>query len=490
MSPKGNLWIAVYYVGEKMSQPIVVIMAAGLGTRMKSERAKVLHEVAGRPLIVWAIETARAAGAGRVIAVLGHQLDAVRTALDARYGAGAIEVAEQREQRGTGHAVQAALPALEREPDDRLVIILSGDAPLLRPERLSELVRAAAESPAKLALLSTRPGPGVPYGRLVRDERGVLQRIVEHKDASASERAIEEMNAIRLRELRADIATLTSDNAQKELYLTDLAGRAAARGGAGVIEAPFDEVSGINDRVDLARQDAAARRRIAEEWMRAGVTVADPASTYIEADVGPIGQDAWIGPNVSLRGKVVIGPRARIDVGCVLTDVEVGEGVHVKPYSVASEATIGDKAQVGPFSHLRPGTILETDVRVGNFVETKKAHLQAGAKANHLAYLGDASVGVKANVGAGTITCNYDGFNKHKTTIEAGAFIGSDSQLVAPVTVGRDAYVASGTTVTKDVPRAALALSRVKQVNVEGWADRFREANAKRKNRAATKADE
>ena len=233
MSPKGNLWIAVYYVGEKMSQPIVVIMAAGLGTRMKSERAKVLHEVAGRPLIVWAIETARAAGAGRVIAVLGHQLDAVCTALDARYGAGAIEVAEQREQRGTGHAVQAALPALEREPDDRLVIILSGDAPLLRPERLSELVRAAAESPAKLALLSTRPGPGVPYGRLVRDERGVLQRIVEHKDASASERAIEEMNAgfyaIRLRELRADIATLTSDNAQKELYLTDLAARAAAR---------------------------------------------------------------------------------------------------------------------------------------------------------------------------------------------------------------------------------------------------------------------
>jgi bifunctional UDP-N-acetylglucosamine pyrophosphorylase / glucosamine-1-phosphate N-acetyltransferase len=476
-----------------MSQPIVVILAAGLGTRMKSDRAKVLHEVAGRPLIAWAVENARAAGARRVVAVLGHQLDQVRAALDARFGAGAIEVAHQTEQRGTGHAVQAALPALANEPDDAVLIILSGDAPLLRPDRVAELARACEGSPAHMALLSTRPTVPVAYGRLVRDGSGRLVRIVEHVDASEAERAIPEMNAgfyaIRLRELRGDIASLTADNAKGELYLTDLAARAGGRGGAAVQEAPFDEVSGINDRVDLAGVEAAARRRILERWMRDGVTMADPASTYIDADVGPIGKDTWIGPGVCLRGRTRIGERARIDVGCVLTDVEVADDAILKPYSMASESSIGQRAQVGPFAHLRPETMLEAEARIGNFVETKKAHIMTGAKANHLTYLGDVSVGARANVGAGTITCNYDGFQKHRTTIEAGAFVGSDTQLVAPVTVGRDAYVASGTTVTKDVPRAALALSRVKQVNVEGWADRFREAQSKRKGRGSNKPE-
>jgi len=478
-----------------MSQPIVVVLAAGLGTRMKSDRAKVLHEVAGRPLVVWAVETALAAGAGRVVVVLGHQMEAIRTLLDARYGAGRIEVAHQPEQKGTGHAVQCALPALASEPDDRTVVILYGDAPLLRAERVAELARAADRSPAHIALLSTRPSAPVAYGRLVRDGEGKLLRIVEHADASEAERAIGEMNAgfyaVRLRELRADLASLGSNNAQGEIYLTDLAERAAPRGGAAVIDAPFDEVTGINDRVDLARTEREARLRILERWMIEGVTVADPASTYIDAEVGPIGRDTWIGPGVCLRGKTRVGARARIDTGSVLTDVEVLDEAMVKPYTVASEASIGERAQTGPFAHLRPGTMLETDVRVGNFVETKKAHLMPGAKANHLTYLGDVSVGARANVGAGTITCNYDGFAKHRTTIEAGAFIGSDTQLVAPVTVGRDAYVASGTTVTKDVPRSALALSRVKQVNVEGWADRFREAGAKRKvNRASSKPDD
>jgi len=478
-----------------MSQPIVVVLAAGLGTRMKSDRAKVLHEVAGRPLIVWAVETALAAGAGRVVVVLGHQMEAIRALLDARYGAGRVEVAHQAEQKGTGHAVQCALPALASEPDDRTVVILYGDAPLLRAERVAELARAADGSPAHIALLSTRPSAPVAYGRLVRDGEGRLLRIVEHADASEAERAIGEMNAgfyaVRLRELRADLASLGSNNAQGEIYLTDLAERAAARGGAAVIEAPFDEVTGINDRVDLARTEREARLRILERWMIEGVTIADPASTYIDAEVGPIGRDTWIGPGVCLRGKTRVGARARIDTGSVLTDVEVQDEALVKPYTMASEASIGERAQTGPFAHLRPGTMLEADVRVGNFVETKKAHLMAGAKANHLTYLGDVSVGARANVGAGTITCNYDGFAKHRTTIEAGAFIGSDTQLVAPVTVGRDAYVASGTTVTKDVPRSALALSRVKQVNVEGWADRFREAGAKRKvNRSQSTSDD
>jgi bifunctional UDP-N-acetylglucosamine pyrophosphorylase/glucosamine-1-phosphate N-acetyltransferase len=466
--------------------PIVLIMAAGLGTRMKSERAKVLHEVAGRPMIAWAVETARAAGAERVVAILGHQFDAVKAMLDGRYGAGAIDVALQAEPKGTGHAVLCALPTLEREADDRIVVILSGDAPLLRAERVDELVAACAASPAGLALLSTVPDRPMPYGRLVRDAAGVLQRIVEHADASEAERAIKDTNAgfyaVRLGHLRRDLATLKADNAKGELYLTDLVARAAGRGGATAIDASFEEVSGVNDRVDLAAVDAAARRRINEALMRSGVTMAAPAATYVDADVGPIGADVWLGPGVCLRGAATrIGPGARLDTGCVLTDVAVAAGAYLKPYTVASEATIGARAEVGPFAHLRPKTVLDEDVKVGNFVETKKAHLMAGAKANHLSYLGDATVGAKANIGAGTITCNYDGFNKHHTTIEAGAFIGSDSQLVAPVTIGRDAYVGSGSTVTKDVPRGALALSRTKQVNVDDWADRFREAQARRK---------
>lgn len=471
-------------------KPVVLILAAGLGTRMKSKKAKVLHEVAGRPLIVWAVETARAAGAERVVAILGHQHQEVQAVLDARYGAGTVEVALQPEQKGTGHAVRCGLPALDGEPGARVVVILSGDAPLLDPARVAELAGACRDSPSGLALLSTRPPRPMPYGRLVRDGAGKLLRVVEHKDASEEERAIQEMNAgfyaVRLEHLRADVAGLRADNAQGELYLTDMVARAAERGGAAVLDAPFEEVSGINDRVDLAAVSAAARQRITEGWMRAGVTMVAPEQTFIDADVGPIGEDTWLGPGVHLRGRTRVGEGARLDAGCVLTDVEVAAGAYIKPYSVLSEAVIGPAAEIGPFTHCRPGTRVDEGAKLGNFVETKKTHLMAGAKANHLAYLGDASVGAKANIGAGTITCNYDGFQKHRTVIEAGAFIGSDSQLVAPVTVGRNAYVGSGTTVTRDVPRSALALARVKQVNKEGWADRFREAMARR----APKRDE
>jgi bifunctional UDP-N-acetylglucosamine pyrophosphorylase / glucosamine-1-phosphate N-acetyltransferase len=325
----------------------------------------------------------------------------------------------------------------------------------------------------------------MPYGRLVRDAAGRLEKIVEHPDATEEQRKIRDTNAgfyaIRLGDLRRDLAKLRADNAKGELYLTDLIANAYHRGGATAIDAPITEVSGINDRVDLATVEAEARRRINEAWMRAGVTMVDPKTTYIDADVGPLGKDVWIGPGVALRGKTTIGDNVHIDLGSVLTDVTVDDGTNIKPYSVLTESTVGEKVQIGPFSHCRPGTRLDEDAHIGNFVETKKTHVMAGAKANHLAYLGDASIGQKANIGAGTITCNYDGVTKHKTTIEAGAFVGSDSQLVAPVTIGRDAYVGSGSTVTKDVPRGALALTRVKQVNVEGWADRFREAQAKRK---------
>ena len=475
--------------------PLVFIMAAGLGTRMKSELPKVLHKVAGRPVLHWVVTAARAAGAERVVAILGHKHEQVKASLDSKFTAqtgGAVEVALQPEQRGTGHAVQCALPAVANEPDDRIVVILTGDAPLLASERIAELTAAAAASPSGMALLSTVPPRPMPYGRLVR-EGGVLTKIVEHPDASEEQRKILDTNAgfyaIRLGHLRTDLAALRADNAKGELYLTDLVAHAAARGGATAIDAPFTEVAGINDRVDLAGVETAARQRINEGWMRAGVTMVDPAATYIDADVGPLGKDVWLAPNVALRGATSIGDGVRVDVGCVIVDTTIGDQTYIKPYSVFTESVVGARAQIGPFSHCRPETRLDEDVHLGNFVETKKTHLMAGAKANHLAYLGDASVGAKANIGAGTITCNYDGFDKSRTTIEAGAFIGSDSQLVAPVTIGRDAYVGAGTTVTKDVPRGALALTRVKQVNVEGWADRFREAQAKKFTGGRKKSD-
>jgi len=465
--------------------PIVFIMAAGLGTRMKSETAKVLHKIAGRPVLHWIVMAARAAGAGRVVAILGHQHEAVKASLDAAFGPGAVDIAIQAEQRGTGHAVQCALPAVKGESDDRIVAILAGDAPLLASERIAQLVEACANNIAGLSLLSTVPDRDMPYGRLVRDTKGVLEKIVEHVDATPEQRQIKDTNAsfygVRLGHLRRDLQALTADNKKGELYLTDLVAHAYKRGGAVSIDAPWEEVTGINDRVDLAAVEAAARRRINEQWMRAGVSMVDPRATYIDADVGPLGKDVWLAPGVCLRGKTQLGDDVRVDTGAVLTDVTVAAHTHIKPYSVLTESQVGERAQIGPFSHLRPSSRIDDDAHIGNFVETKKTHVMAGAKANHLAYLGDASIGAKANIGAGTITCNYDGVGKYKTTIEDGAFIGSDSQLVAPVTVGRGAYVGSGTTVTKDVPRGALALTRVKQVNVEGWADRFREAQAKRK---------
>ena len=466
-------------------KPVVLILAAGLGTRMKSSTAKVLHQVAGRPMIVWAVENALAAGAKRVVTVLGHQHEAVAAVLDQRYGVGKIEVVLQSEQRGTGHAVSCALPALESEPGDRIVVILTGDAPLFEPARVSELVEACRQSASGMALVSTRAPAEMPYGRLVRAADGHLERIVESLDATPAELAITEVNAgfyaIRLERIRAGVANLAADNAKGELYLTDLAAEAATRGGAAVVEAPWDEVHGVNDRADQAAVDVVARRRINAALMRNGVTMPAPDCVYIDADVGPIGSDVWIGPNVTMRGATTVGDGVRVDVGSVLTNAAVAANVVINPYTVLDDTEVGERVQLGPFARCRPGTVIDEDAKVGNFVETKKTHLMAGAKANHLSYLGDASIGAKANVGAGTITCNYDGFGKYKTTIEAGAFIGSDTQLVAPVTVGKGAYVGAGSTINKDVPRGALALTRIKQVNVEGWAERFREAQSKRK---------
>ncbi|MSP63787.1 MAG: UDP-N-acetylglucosamine diphosphorylase/glucosamine-1-phosphate N-acetyltransferase [Myxococcales bacterium] len=450
-----------------------VILAAGLGTRMKSATAKVLHRVAGRPMIEYPVALARALKSERIVCVLGHQAEAVQAAVDARFGAGTVSIALQKEQRGTGHAVAQAASSLRGF--DGPVLILYGDVPLLGEAILRRLIDAARRH--TLALCTTLLDDPKGYGRIVRDGHGHLARIVEEKDADEEQRRIPEINAgiycVDAKFLFASLKKLRTDNAQGELYLTDVAARAAKAGQVATIEAEPEQVMGVNDRVDLARADRAMRLRVTEGLMRAGVTVRAPATCFIDAGV-TVGADSEIGPLVELRGATRIGAGVRIDTGCVLTDVTVADGAHLKPYTVASESAIGPRAQVGPFAHLRPGSVLGAEVKIGNFVETKKARFGAGAKASHLSYLGDAEIGANANIGCGTITCNYDGHDKFRTVIGEGAFIGSDTQLVAPVTVGAGAIVGAGTTVVEDVPPGALALSRGKQIAVPGYADRKR----------------
>jgi len=449
-----------------------VVLAAGQGTRMRSARAKVLHEILGRPLVAYPIELARALGAEPVVAVLGHQRDAVEQALAARFGAGAVRVAEQTERRGTGHAVRVALPALRGVRG--ILLVLSGDVPLVQRKTLSALVGTARRYGC-LAVLTTTPPDPTGYGRMVRDGRGHVLRIVEHKDATPEERAVTEVNAGiyagPIEFFREALPRLQARNAQKEYYLTDIVAHAAETVGVSTVEADFPDVGGVNDRAQLVEAEAMLRARINARWME-HATLRDPASTVIEPDA-VVGVDAELGRGVALRGRTRIGHGARIGDGCLLTDTEVGPGAEVKPYTVASEAVIGVHAKVGPFAHLRPGAELGADAHVGNFVELKKTRLGKGSKANHLTYLGDATVGDGVNIGAGTITCNYNGYEKTQTVIEDGAFIGSDSQLVAPVTVGRKAVVAAGTTVTEDVPAGALAIGRVPQAAVAGYAQKL-----------------
>lgn len=452
---------------------VTVILAAGLGTRMRSRRAKVLHEVAGRPMIEYPVRIARALGSSRILCVLGHQAADVRAVLDERFGDGAVEAVLQQEQKGTGHAVLQTAPLLRGYTGS--LLILYGDVPLLTEATLHRLVQAATTAP--LALVSARPRDPTGYGRLIRDGAGAVVKVVEHKDASPTERAIGEVNAgiyCGAAPLFFEaLGTVTATNAQAEIYLTDIVERAARSGRVATVEASAEEVMGINDRTGLACADRMMHRRVAESLMRSGVTIHAPEQSVIDVDV-EVGRDSELGPGVQLRGKTRIGEGCRVDAGVVITDSKVGERVHIKPYCVITESQVGDGARVGPFAHLRPGSMLDAEVQLGNFVETKKAHLGKGAKANHLSYLGDAEIGAGVNIGCGTITCNYDGYAKYPTTIEEGAFIGSDSQLVAPVTVGRGAVIAAGTTVYEDVPAGALALTRPQQVVVPGYAERKR----------------
>jgi bifunctional UDP-N-acetylglucosamine pyrophosphorylase/glucosamine-1-phosphate N-acetyltransferase len=449
-----------------------VVLCAGKGTRMKSQLSKVLHPILNKPLCAYPIARALEVGAEKVVAVVGHQGEQVEASLQKLFPERGLLFATQAEQKGTAHAVRCAQEALKGF--EGAVLILYGDTPLLRRETLEQLVATWRASGGPLALVTTTPPSPKGYGRVVR-ENGTVARIVEEKDCTDAQRALTEVNAgVYVADatfLWEALGEIKSANAQGEFYLTDVVELAARRGKVATVAMAFEDTAGVNDKVDLANCTQALRARINEAHMRAGVTFLDPATAYVDEGV-QIGADTVIGPMVTLHGHTVIGQNVTIGQGSVVGSSSIADGCEVKPYSVFEEAHVGPRCIIGPFARLRPGSELDEGVHLGNFVETKKTRVGKGSKANHLAYLGDAEIGSGVNVGAGTITCNYDGVNKHKTVLGDGVFIGSDTQLVAPVTVGAGAYVAAGTTVTQDVPGMSLALSRTPQVNKEGWVAR------------------
>lgn len=446
-----------------------IVLAAGMGTRMKSGLVKVMHPLAGVPMIAWPVEAAIEAGVGNSVLVVGHQEEKVRGFFEGRKG---ISYAVQAEQLGTGHAVRCALPALD--PSCRTVLILCGDTPLLTATTLKGMLVAHRESGAVLTVLTARLADPFGYGRIIARPDGSVAAIVEEKDATEAQRAIREVNAgvycVQASFLAEAVAGIKNDNAQGEYYLTDILHLAAERGLScqGYPVADPKEISGVNDRVQLAEAGRVLRGRINEALMLEGVTMIDPAAVYIDRQVR-IGRDTVIAPGATLTGATVIGERCRIGQGTLISDCRIANGVEVKAGSVLEDSVINDEAVIGPMAHMRPGCELGKKVKIGNFVETKKIVMGEGSKASHLTYLGDSTIGRDVNIGCGTITCNYDGVKKHHTVIEDQVFVGSDVQLVAPVTIGRNSLIAAGTTVTMDVPPDSLAIARSPQVNKEGW---------------------
>ncbi len=466
-----------------MPRVAAVILAAGKGTRMKSDRAKVLHPVAGRPMLAHVLDAVAALAPARRVLVVGHQGASVREACAQTPG---LEIVEQAEQRGTGHAVQVCEPALR--DFDGTVLVLAGDVPLMREETLRAFLDAHHASGAPLSVLTTKPDDPAGYGRIVRQrESDRIEKIVEHRDAGEATRKIGEINsgviAADAKFLFSALSEIRPDNSQKELYLTDVVGIAAKRGTPAVawLHSPAWELEGVNDRAQQARAEAALYRRVATTLQAQGVTILDPATARIDPRAR-FASDVVIHPNVEIRGACILGAETVVETGCVIDECVLGAKVHVRPYCVLTRARASDGCIVGPFAHLRPEADLAEGVHVGNFVEVKKSTIGRGSKANHLAYIGDATIGSGVNVGAGTITCNYDGYEKHRTVIEDGVFIGSDTQLVAPVKVGKDAVIGAGTTVTKDVSPGALAITRPEQREIAGYAEKRR---AKREGRNA-----
>ncbi len=454
-----------------MSSLTAIVLAAGLGTRMKSSLPKVLHPIAGRPLVYYAVRAAFEAGVERVVLVTSGQPELAQ-AVTREFGA-RVSCVTQDPPRGTGDAARIGIEQVTTER----VLILCGDTPLVQADALASVVFALDQAGAgELSFLSCELENPLGYGRVLRDAAGNVTEVREQRDLkTAAEHAVREVNsgvyAGKTDALRRALGHVQPNNSQGEYYLTDIVALVARSSRVSGVLGHADALVGVNDRSQLAQAETILLGRIRTRHAKNGVTVR--GTPRIE-DAVEIGEDALIEDSVCLRGQTRIGAHTVVDTGCVVTDSAIGEGALLKPYTVVTSSRVGDGAQLGPFAHLRPDSEIEAEVHIGNFVETKKTRMRRGSKANHLSYLGDGDVGERANIGAGTIFCNYDGYNKHKTTIGAGAFIGSDSHLVAPVNVGRDAYVATGTTVIQDVPDDALAIGRAKQSNKEGYAPKLR----------------
>lgn len=447
-----------------MNKLNVVILAAGQGKRMRSNLPKVLHGLAAQPLLGHVIDTARSLKPSHICVVYGHGGDQVRAAFAADAD---LQWAEQKEQLGTGHAVLQALPQIDASLP---TLVLYGDVPLTRAATLQWLVHLAGPN---LALLTANLSDPTGYGRIVR-EAGKVQRIVEQKDASDEEKAICEINSgIMLAPagaLQRWLPTLGNRNAQGEYYLTDIVALAVAEGMQIATAQPLDswEIDGVNSKAQLAALERIHQRNLAQVLLDAGVTLADPARIDIRGSL-TCGRDVFIDVNTVFEGDVEIGDGTRISANCVIRNTKIGANAVIHPFTLTDDAVIGDESLIGPYARLRPGAALGKDVHIGNFVEVKNAKIADHSKANHHAYLGDATIGSRVNVGAGTIICNYDGANKHHTVIEDDVFIGSDTQLVAPVVVRKGATIAAGTTLTKEAPEGQLTLSRAKQTSVSGW---------------------
>ena len=443
----------------------VVVLAAGQGKRMYSNLPKVLHKLAGKPMLQHVMDSANALNPSKMCVVYGHGGDTVPNAFPE---CGAIWT-KQEPQLGTGHAVMQAIPHLD---NDGLTLILYGDVPLTRTESLKQLTDVAKTG--KLAVLTIELADPTGYGRIVRDDKNDISGIVEHKDATPEQHKIREVNtgimAVPTQHLSRWLSQLKNDNAQKEYYLTDIIAMAVSENipVAAVHPSAEWETLGINSKVQLAQLERTHQANIANDLLETGVTLADPARIDVRGTL-TCGKDVFIDINCVFEGNVALGDNVSISAGCVLKNATIASDTQIAPYSVLDDAIVGANCRIGPYARLRPGTKLAEGAHVGNFVELKNTELGKGSKANHLAYVGDATVGSNVNIGAGTITCNYDGANKYRTIIEDDVFIGSDTQLVAPVTVRKGATLGAGTTLTKEAPAGELTISRAKLVTIPGW---------------------
>jgi bifunctional UDP-N-acetylglucosamine pyrophosphorylase/glucosamine-1-phosphate N-acetyltransferase len=457
-----------------LEQIATIVLAAGKGTRMKSEVVKVLHPILGLPMLSYPIALSLSGvKAERTIVVVGYQADQIKE----RFKDPRIRFALQEEQLGTGHAALQAIPFLKTFSGAAL--ILCGDVPLVKADTLRAFIGAFEESQSILSVLTTLVENPFGYGRILRSPEGWLEKIVEEKDASEKERTVREINTgiycVKVPFLVEGLGEIGKDNAQGEYYLTDLVEIARKKGlrcSAYVVSDPI-EVMGINTRVDLAMANEVLRLAKLNDLMLSGVTIVDPKTTYIDQPV-EVGKDTILYPNCHLQGRTKIGERCIVEPNSKISDSIIGNDVTVRSNSVITESKIEEGASIGPFSHLRPLSEVKTRAKIGNFVEVKKSIIGKGSKANHLTYIGDSMVGEDVNIGAGTITCNYDGIEKHQTIIGDRVFVGSNVELVAPVKVGKDSTIGAGSTITKDVPGGALAISRMKQKNIRGWSTKIK----------------